>query len=354
MKGRLWPNREVKDEVPGIVQSFVQRCVSAGKNATEKAIFTQKPSMRSWSALLQIEPEVREALENKQAVVALESTIISHGMPYPDNVETALLVERTVREHGAVPATLAIAAGRLQVGLPAHRLEELGKAGPRVIKCSRRDIPFVLTRGELGATTVAATMILADLAGIRLFATGGIGGVHRGAELSMDISADLQELARTDVAVVSAGAKAILDLELTREYLETMGVPVIGFGADEWPAFYTRHSGLPVDYRYDQPAALAKALHVKWSTPLPGGVLIANPIPEEEEMEYAPVREAIEKALAEAAKKGIRGKEVTPFLLARIVELTGGDSLRANVALVRHNARLAAQLAVEYAALRPG
>ena len=196
-------------------------------------------------------------------------------------------------------------------------------------------------------------MILADLAGIRLFATGGIGGVHRGAELSMDISADLQELARTDVAVVSAGAKAILDLELTREYLETMGVPVIGFGADEWPAFYTRHSGLSVDYRYDQPAALAKALHVKWSTPLPGGVLIANPIPEEEEMEYAPVREAIEKALAEAAKKGIRGKEVTPFLLARIVELTGGDSLRANVALVRHNARLAAQLAVEYAALRP-
>lgn len=268
-------------------------------------------------------------------------------MPYPDNLQTALLVEQTVRENGAVPATIAILGGKLKAGLTEAEIEHLGKTGRDVAKVSRRDIPFLLANGKPGATTVAATMLIAGMAGIRIFATGGIGGVHRGAAETMDISADLQELARTSVAVVCAGAKSILDIGLTLEYLETHGVPVIGYRTDEFPAFYTRRSGHRVDYRLDSPADIAKVLKTKWLAGLAGGVIIANPIPEAYEPEVAHIQAATEAALAEAKKLGIRGKDITPFLLAKIKELTGGESLKANIELVLNNARLAARVAVE-------
>jgi pseudouridine-5'-phosphate glycosidase len=295
---------------------------------------------------LDISPSVKAALDGGQPVVALESTIISHGMPYPQNVQTALLVEKTLREHGAVPATIAVLDGRLKAGLCEAEIEYLGKTGRGVAKASRRDLPFLLADGRPGATTVAATMLVAGMAGIRIFATGGIGGVHRGAPQTMDISADLQELARTSVAVVCAGAKSILDIGLTLEYLETLGVPVIGYQTDEFPAFYTRRSGFGVDRRLDSPADIARVLAAKWAAGLEGGAVIANPIPAAHEPDAAPIQAATEAALAEAQRLGISGKEVSPFLLAKIKELTGGESLRANVELVLNNAKLAAQVAV--------
>jgi len=295
---------------------------------------------------LDIKPDVSEALKKGKPVVALESTIISHGMPYPKNVETALNVEKIVRENGAVPATIAILEGRLKVGLSENEIEYLGKARD-VVKTSRRDIPFIVSKKLDGATTVASTMIIAALAGIKVFATGGIGGVHRGAQETFDISADLQELAQTNVAVVCAGAKSILDIGLTLEYLETNGVPVVGYGTDEFPAFYTRKSGHKVDYRVDRSEELAATLKAKWDLGLNGGVVVANPIPEEYEMNYDVITKAINDAVIEAEAKGIRGKETTPFLLARVKELTGGDSLESNIALVYNNAKIAAQLSVE-------
>jgi len=298
---------------------------------------------------LDLLPELAEALQNGRPVVALESTIIAHGMPYPQNVETALAVERAVRQAGALPATIAVLHGRLKVGLTRDELEMLATGGQTITKCSRRDLPFVLARKGHGATTVAATMIIAHMAGIPLFATGGIGGVHRGAETSMDISADLQELAHTPVSVVSAGAKAILDLGLTLEYLETHGVPVIGYRTDRFPAFYVRDSGLPVDYRLDSPAEIAKVLRLKRELQLGGGLLIANPIREADELEHRAAHEAIEHAVAEAGREGIRGKALTPFLLARVAQLTGGESLQSNIQLVRNNARLAGEVAVALA-----
>ncbi|MBT0571029.1 pseudouridine-5'-phosphate glycosidase [Curvibacter sp. CHRR-16] len=291
---------------------------------------------------LDVAPEVQAALTAGKPVVALESTIISHGMPYPQNVQTALQVEAEVRAHGAVPATIAIANGRLKAGLSTQEIETLGQAGRSVVKVSRRDIPFVLASKALGATTVASTMIVAHMAGIRLFATGGIGGVHRGAETSFDVSADLQELAKTPVAVVCAGAKSILDLRLTLEYLETHGVAVVGYQTDALPAFFTRESDFKVDYRLDTPAAIAQVLSTKWSAGLAGGMVIANPIPQAYAMPKAAIDAAIEQALAEAQAQGIGGKESTPFLLARVCEITGGDSLASNIQLVLNNARLAA------------
>lgn len=295
---------------------------------------------------LDIKPEVKKALEEGKAVVALESTIISHGMPYPKNVETALNVERIIRDNGAIPATIAILDGKLKVGLSEDEIEYLGKA-ENVIKTSRRDIPFIVAKGLNGATTVASTMIIAALAGIKVFATGGIGGVHRGAETSFDISADLQELAHTNVAVVCAGAKSILDIGLTLEYLETMGVPVVGFGTDELPAFYTRKSGFGVDYRIDEERELAEVLKSKWDLGLDGGVVVANPIPEEHQIDPDLINKAIEDALGEAEIKGIKGKESTPFLLSKVKDITEGNSLEANIQLVYNNARVGANLAVE-------
>ncbi|NLN14596.1 MAG: pseudouridine-5'-phosphate glycosidase [Tissierellia bacterium] len=300
---------------------------------------------------LEIKPEVKKALDEGRPVVALESTIISHGMPYPRNVETALRVEEIIRENGAIPATIAILKGKLKVGLTEEEIEYLGKA-ENVIKTSRRDIPFIVARKQDGATTVASTMIIAALAGIKVFTTGGIGGVHRGAETSFDISADLQELANTNVAVVCAGAKSILDIGLTLEYLETMGVPVVGFGTEEMPAFYTRRSGFNVDYRVDDPQELALAIKSKWDLGLNGGVVVANPIPEEYAMDYDIINKSIEDALKEAEEKGIKGKETTPFLLAKVKDITKGESLDANIQLVYNNARLGAKLAVELAQLR--
>lgn len=300
---------------------------------------------------LDISEEVKSAIENNQPVVALESTIISHGMPYPKNVETALKVEQIVRDYGAVPATIAILNGRLKVGLSADEIEMLGKAKD-VVKASRRDIPFIIAKGLNGATTVASTMILADLAGIRVFATGGVGGVHRGAETSFDISADLIELAQTDVAVICAGAKSILDIGLTLEYLETHGVPVIGYQTDELPAFYTSKSGFPVDYRVDDPKQLALAIKAKWDLNLRGGLLVANPIPKEFEMDPKVIDEAIQEAIRQQTILGIKGKESTPFLLAKVKELTGGDSLDSNIQLVYNNAKVGAQLAVELSKLK--
>ncbi|ASI90621.1 MULTISPECIES: pseudouridine-5'-phosphate glycosidase [Vibrio] len=297
---------------------------------------------------LDIQPEVAQALAENKPVVALESTIISHGMPYPRNVETALLVEETIRESGAIPATIAIIKGRLKVGLDKEQIEYLGKAGTSVTKVSRRDIPFMVAGEKDGATTVAATMILAEMAGIRVFATGGIGGVHRGAQETFDISADLQELANTDVAVVCAGAKSILDLALTREYLETQGVPVIGYQTDSLPAFYTRESEHGIDYRLDSAQEIAIALKAKWEMQLAGGAVIANPIPVEYAMPVETINSAIEQALAEADEQGIAGKESTPFLLARVCELTGGNSLDSNIQLVLNNARLGAAIAKSY------
>lgn len=300
---------------------------------------------------LDIRPEVAEAIQSGRPVVGLESTIISHGMPYPRNTETALQVERTVREQGAVPATIAIVRGRLKVGLTPEEIETFGKLGTTIRKASRRDIPFLVTRRLDGATTVASTMIIAALAGIRVFATGGIGGVHRGATESFDISADLQELAHTNVAVICAGAKAILDIGLTLEYLESHGVPVVGYQTEEMPAFYTRESGFKVDYRVDTPGEVAQALKCKWDLGLDGGVIVANPIPAEYAMDPAIVSAAISRAIAESEARGIKGKDITPFLLDRIQQITGGDSLDSNVRLVFNNARLGALIAVELAKL---
>ena len=294
---------------------------------------------------LDVSPEVAEALRLGKPVVALESTIISHGMPYPQNVETALKVEAVIRENGAVPATVAIIGGRLKAGLSADEIEYLGKKGRDVIKASRRDLPVLVARGADGATTVTTTMMIAAMAGIRVFATGGIGGVHRGAETTMEISADLEELAKTQVMVICAGAKSILDLGLTLEYLETKGVTVIGYGTDELPAFYTRRSGLKVDYRMDTPQEIADAFRVKMEAGLEGGMLVTNPVPVEYSMDPEVIDAAISQALSEAAEKGIRGKEITPFLLARIKDITGGDSLSSNIQLVLNNARLAAAVA---------
>ena len=301
-------------------------------------------------ALLDLHPEVAEALRHGRPVVALESTIISHGMPWPQNAETALRVEAAVREHGAVPATIAVIEGRLTAGLTREQIESLARQGLAVPKASRRDLPLLMAQGRTGATTVAATMIIAAMAGVRIFATGGIGGVHRGAATSFDISADLQELARTSVAVVCAGAKAILDLPLTLEYLETHGVPVLGCGTDELPAFYSRCSGLKLQHRVDTPLALARVLQAKWQAGLEGGVVIANPIAAEHEIPQARMAACIQQALAEAQAQGVAGAAVTPFLLARVSELTGGASLAANIELVLANARLAARVAVAFAA----
>ena len=294
---------------------------------------------------LDISPEVREALAKGGPVVALESTIISHGMPYPQNVETALRVEKTIRDAGAVPATVAVIGGRLKAGLSSEEIEHLGRSGRAVAKASRRDLPVLVARKQDGATTVTTTMIIAAMAGIKVFATGGIGGVHRGAQTTMDISADLEELAQTPVMVICAGAKSILDLGLTLEYLETKGVPVIGYGTDELPAFYTRRSGFKVDYRLDTPEELAAAFRVKLDMGLRGGMLVTNPIPEEFSMDPDRINAAIDQAIAECSEKGIRGKDTTPFLLARVKDITGGDSLASNIQLVLNNARLAAATA---------
>ncbi len=300
---------------------------------------------------LDVNPEVAAAIAAGKPVVALESTIISHGMPYPQNVETALNVEKIIRENGAVPATIAIIGGRLKAGLTPEEIEYFGKKGRAIHKASRRDLAVLCARGEDGATTVTTTMIIAHMAGIRFFATGGIGGVHRGAETTMDISADLEELARTPVMVVCAGAKSILDLGLTLEYLETKGVPVIGYQTQELPAFYTRKSGFGVDYRIDTPAELASAFKAQNDMELGGGMLVTNPIPEEYSMPKDVIDAAIDKAIAECYAQGIKGKETTPFLLARVAELTGGDSLASNIQLVYNNARLTAKTAVAYSSL---
>ena len=294
---------------------------------------------------LSISPEVAQALKDNKPVVALESTIISHGMPYPQNVETALTVEQTIRENGAVPATIAIIGGYLKAGCTPDEIEYLGKKGQNVTKASRRDLPVLVARGDDGATTVTTTMIIAAMAGINVFCTGGIGGVHRGAETTMDISADLEELAQTPVLVVCAGAKSILDLGLTLEYLETKGVPVIGYGTEELPAFYTRTSGFKVDYRLDTAKQIANAFRAKLDMGLKGGMLVTNPIPEQYSMDPMRINKVIDDAVAEATRLGIRGKATTPFLLAKIKDITGGDSLAANIQLVLNNARLAAQVA---------
>ncbi len=300
---------------------------------------------------LDVNPEVAQAIAEGKPVVALESTIISHGMPYPQNVETALNVERIVRENGAVPATIAIIGGRLKAGLTPEEIEYFGKKGRAIHKASRRDLAVLCAKGEDGATTVTTTMMIAHMAGIRFFATGGIGGVHRGAETTMDISADLEELARTPVMVVCAGAKSILDLGLTLEYLETKGVPVLGYQTEELPAFYTRSSGFGVDYRMDSPAELAAAFKAQNDMALGGGMLVTNPIPAEYSMPKDVIDAAIDQAIAECNAQGIKGKETTPFLLARVAEITGGDSLASNIRLVYNNAKLTALTAVEYSKL---
>lgn len=297
------------------------------------------------NAYLDISSEVMAALNDRKPIVALESTIIAHGMPYPQNVETAKQVEAAVRKSGAVPATIALLHGRLKAGLSPEEIHFLGQEGAKIPKVSRRDLPRIVAEGKHGATTVASTMIIAAMAGIPVFATGGIGGVHRDAAQSMDISADLQELARTNVAVITAGAKAILDLHLTLEYLETFGVPVIGYQTDEFPAFYTRRSGLGVDVRYDQVKDIAKILQAKWAMGLDGGVIIANPIPEAYQMKPDVIEKVIQEALEEAKQKSIKGKHITPFLLARIEQLTKGESLFSNIQLVLNNARLAGEIA---------
>ncbi|MBL0086881.1 MAG: pseudouridine-5'-phosphate glycosidase [Ideonella sp.] len=302
-------------------------------------------------ALLDLHPDVATALAARRPVVALESTIISHGMPWPRNAETALRVEDEIRVHGAVPATIAIIDGRLKAGLSREQIEQLGRAGHAVAKVSRRDMALLVARQGTGATTVAATMIIAALAGIRVFATGGIGGVHRGAPLTFDVSADLQELARTPVAVVCAGAKSILDLGLTLEYLETHGVPVLGYRTAELPAFFTRDSGFAVDARMDAPSDIARVMQAQWALGLSAGLVIANPIPPEHAMPRERIDAAIAQALAEAKAQGISGKASTPFLLARVTDLTGGDSLASNIELVLNNARLGAAVAVAFAGL---
>ena len=297
---------------------------------------------------LEISPEVKNALINNTPLVALESTIISHGMPYPQNKETAFKVEQIVRDNGTVPATIAILNGKIKVGLNNDEIDHLARSGKKIVKASRRDIPYLIAKKIDGATTVASTMIAASLAGIKIFATGGIGGVHRGASESFDISADLQELANTNVAVVCAGIKAILDLGLTMEYLETFGIPVLGYQTLELPAFYTRKSGHQVNFRMESASEIAKLLRSKWDLDLKGGVIIANPVPKDKELDYNIMNNAIEEALIEEKKLRIVGKESTPFLLGKVKELTGGLSLKANIELVYNNAKLAAQIAKEY------
>lgn len=299
--------------------------------------------------ILQISDEVAGALAQGKAVVALESTIISHGMPYPQNVKTAMQVEKIIRDNGAVPATIAIIGGRVVVGASAEQIDYLGKTGFAIPKASRRDMAVLLAKKSDGATTVTTTMIAAARAGIQVFATGGIGGVHRGGENTMDISADLAELEQTDVLVVCAGCKSILDIGLTLEYLETSGVPVIGYGTDEFPAFYTRGSGYGVDYELDTPEEVAAAWKAKKEFGLRGGMVVANPVPEEYSMDADTINTAIEAAVEEAERTGVRGKKITPFLLAKIKEITGGSSLDANIQLVYNNAKVAAQVAVALA-----
>lgn len=301
--------------------------------------------MKNLHEYLKISPAVQKALDDGRPVLALESTIISHGMPYPQNLETARLCEAEARKHGVEPATVAIIHGKLCAGLTDEELEYLAKAGPKVAKASRRDLPILAARGADGATTVAATMIVAAMAGIRVFATGGIGGVHRGAEVTMDISADLEELARTPVAVVCAGAKSILDLGLTLEYLETKGVPVLGYRTETLPAFYTDESDFKVDYRMDSPEEIAAAVTAQRDMGYPGGMLITNPIPHQYAMPKDVIDAAINQALAEAKEQGVKGKATTPFLLARVCELTGGESLKSNIKLVLNNVALGAQIA---------
>ena len=296
-------------------------------------------------SFLLFSPEVASARAAGKPVVALESTIISHGMPYPQNVQTAREVEQIIRDTGAVPATIAIIGGKICVGLNDEQLELLG-ASPDALKVSRRDLPYVLSTGKLGATTVAATMICAQLAGIEVFVTGGIGGVHRGAETSFDISADLQELAHTSVAVVCAGVKSILDIGLTLEYLETHGVPVLSVGQPGFPAFFTRESGFKADFQLDTPEEQAAFIRTKWQLGLAGGVVVSNPVPAESAMPLDEIDAIIRQALGEAEAQGVKGKAVTPFLLARIKELTEGRSLATNIALVKHNALVGARLAV--------
>ena len=300
------------------------------------------------SELLQVSAEVQQALKNNQPVVALESTIISHGMPFPENAQTALEVEETIRRQGAVPATIAIIHGGMKVGLSREEIELLGREGHNVAKVSRRDLPFVVAAGLNGATTVASTMIIAAMAGIKVFATGGIGGVHRGAEHTFDISADLQELANTNVTVVCAGAKSILDLGLTTEYLETFGVPLIGYQTSALPAFFCRTSPFDVSIRLNSAKEIAKAMAVKWQSGLNGGMVVANPIPEAFAMPEEKINAAINRAVKEAEEQGVVGKASTPFLLARVAELTGGDSLKSNIQLVFNNAILACEIAKEY------
>lgn len=297
--------------------------------------------------ILVVSEEVQNAINNNMPVVALESTIISHGMPYPKNVETALKVEQIVRDNGAIPATIAIIGGKPTVGISEEEINYLGKKGLDVTKASRRDIPILVSRNEDGATTVAATMIIANLAGVKVFATGGIGGVHRGAETTMDISADLEELANTNVAVICAGAKSILDIGLTLEYLETKGVPVIGYQTEELPAFYTRQSGFKVNYQMDTPLEIAKALKAKEDLNMKGSMVITNPIPEEYAMDYKYITSSIENAILEAENLGIKGKETTPYLLDKVQKITEGKSLEANIQLVYNNVRLGAEIAVE-------
>ena len=297
------------------------------------------------NSYLDLNEEVREALETGKPVVALESTIISHGMPYPRNVQTAVSVENVIRENGAVPATIAIINGRLKVGLSPEQLEYFGKKGTAITKVSRRDIPMIVAKKEDGATTVAATMMIAAMAGIQIFATGGIGGVHRGAQMTMDISADLDEFVKTPVMVVCAGAKAILDLKLTMEYLETRGIPVFCYQTDELPAFYTRKSGIPAPFRADSPEEIASIWNTKNELGIEGGFIVANPIPEEFSMNPEHINAAIDQAIGEMNSLGIHGKETTPYLLDKVQKLTGGDSLESNIRLVLNNAALAAKIA---------
>jgi len=303
------------------------------------------PSPRPDPSLLRLAPEVQQALAAGKAVVALESTIVAHGMPFPQNLETARAVEAVVRSHGAVPATIAVLDGAVRVGLSDAELEALARAGGAALKLSRRDLGYAVSQRRLGATTVAATLLCAHWAGIRVFVTGGIGGVHRGAAQSMDVSADLLELARTPVAVVCAGAKSILDLPLTLEVLETQGVPVLALGQEEFPSFYSRGSGLKADFRLDTPAEVAGFLDAHWRLGLSAGVVVANPVPVEHEIPSAEVERWIAQALAEASQQGIAGKASTPFMLKRIAELSGGRSLATNISLVQHNAAFGARLA---------
>ena len=301
---------------------------------------------------LDIAPEVQKALDEGRPVVALESTIISHGMPYPQNVETALNVEKIIRENGAVPATIAVIGGRLKAGLSPEEIDYLGKTGAGVAKASRRDLPVLVALGRDGATTVTTTMMIAHMAGISVFATGGIGGVHRGAETTMDISADLQELAHTSVAVVCAGAKSLLDIPKTLEYLETMGVPVLGMGTEDFPAFYCRRSGCKVDRKIDTVEEMARILHTKWDAGIQGGVVIGNPIPKEYELDFDEMEKVINRALEAAKAEGIHGKETTPFLLAHIKDYTKGVSLASNLQLAYNNARTAARISIELSKLK--